>query len=384
MDSRPFSSRPFQALLLAILLCIGVDYGVSRSFLRFWVPFADAPEKSVLEAFRVSEETFDLIAIGSSRTRSGFSAGFLQKLAGKDGIPLKAFNLSILGSRVPFFAELLHWIIDSVRAPQILLVEIDPILLTDHGGIYEEWVRYYASTPHLLGEILARSHLTAAVAALAGGMGQFLGRIVQAPARSPVDPEAERVLHDHGDRYGPLVEEEFPHFKRELKEGIKDFRENRIVLELEKKLGRPLTDEEVLEARLQWREGILGGILRGFRIPSRVRADLLDLVQTAESAGIQVVFYRPPLNRIVFPDLYSPEIEQEFRKLQKEVLAGGAAIWLDTGIEGLRGRIRTKSPSGMVQEFFRDGVDHLGGEGCRQFTIWLYRQLGRKGLLERS
>ncbi len=382
MDSHAFRSRPFRAFLLAILLCAGIDYGESRSSLRYWIPFAGAPEESVLEGLRASGDAFDLIAIGSSRTRFGFSAGFLEKLAAKDGIPLHAFNLSILGSRIPFSAALLHWLLDSGRPPRILLVEIDPILLADHGGIYEDWVRYYASTPDLFREILAGTHLTAALAGLAGGVGQLLGQTVQALAKLPEDPEVERVIRKHGDRYGPLVENEFPHFKRELKEGIKDFRENEVVLKLEKKAGRPLTDEEVLDARLQWREGILRGILRGFQVSPRVRADLLDLVRTAASSGIQVVFYRPPLNRVVFPDLYTPEIEQEFRDLQKEVLPEGTAIWLDTGIEGLRSRIRSKSPSGQVQDFFRDGVDHLGGEGCRQFTIWLYRQLEKRGLLD--
>jgi len=382
MDPRPFASRPLRAFLLAVLLCIGVDFGVSRSPLRYWLPFAPAPEKNVLEGFRASEEAFDLIAIGSSRTRSGFSAGFLQKLAAKDGIPLRAFNLSILGSRTPFFDELLHWILDTRRAPRTLLVELDPILLADHGGIYENWVRYYASTPHLLQEILAGSHFTAAVAALAGGMGQFLSRLVRAPVRTPQDPETLRVLHGHGDRYGPLTEDGFPHLEKELREGIQEFRRNAVVLDLERELGRPATDEEVLAARLQWREGILRDILRGLRVSARVRADLLDLVRTAESAGIRLVFYRPPLNRVVFPDLYTPEIEQGFRELQHEILAGGTAIWLDTGIEGLSGRIGPRSLSGQVQEFFRDGVDHLGGEGCRQFTIWIYRQLRTQRLLK--
>ncbi|MFQ5750350.1 MAG: hypothetical protein ACE5H3_13005, partial [Planctomycetota bacterium] len=98
MKLAPFlRCKPFPAFLLGILLCAGVDWGIGRSIHRFWHPFTRAPGMVVLEGFRRADSSFDLLALGTSRTNSGFSAGYLEELARMDGRPLSAFNLSTPG-----------------------------------------------------------------------------------------------------------------------------------------------------------------------------------------------------------------------------------------------------------------------------------------------
>jgi len=373
--------KPFRAFLLGVLLCAGADWGVGRTSGRFWHPFTRAPGMVVLEGFRRADTTFDLVALGTSRTNSAFSAGYLEELAGREGHRLSAFNLSTPGAPLSFFRQVFAWIRERDQAPKVLLVEIDPLVLSVHGRFYRDWIRFHAPTPRLVREIFAGDHLSTALSALAGGMGQLFGLILEPPGSAAWNEVLEKAQASHGDRYGPLSTTGFPAIQDELGPAVRAFRRNPRIRTLEARRERPLSDAEVLVQRTLKRKEDLRALLAEFEVPHRVRGDLIALVRSAQASGTRLVFFRTPLSREVFPSLYTQGIERTFRDLKSVALAEGSPLWLDTGVDGLSGGIRSGSIADRVQGLFRDGVDHLGGEGCRVFTRWLHRQLVEKGVL---
>ncbi|MFQ5750335.1 MAG: hypothetical protein ACE5H3_12925, partial [Planctomycetota bacterium] len=274
-----------------------------------------------------------------------------------------------------------EWILEQEHAPKVLLVEIDPLLLSVHGRFYHDWIRYHAPTSRLRREILAGDHFFTAIHALAGGMEQLFGLIFEAPGSAAWIGPLEKAQATHGDRYGPLTLPGFPGIEEELGPAVRVFRRNSWIRDLEARKGGPLSDAEVLAERIRKRKEDLRALLADFEVPPRVQRDLIALVRSASSAGIRLVFFRPPLSREVFPVLYTSGIERRFRELKRQVLAEKSALWLETGVDGTPDGIRPGSLADQMQGLFRDGVDHLGGEGCREFTRWVHERLLQEGVL---
>jgi hypothetical protein len=155
-------------------------------------------------ALQQTEETVDILVLGSSRVLQGINPNVLSSTlqkAGHDGVT--AFNVAQPGTAVVTRQIQLHDLIRSNGCPGIVVFEVSPGALNQNGRWWRDSPEYasFRDFPVLLPGVTSFERLDFALAiSLHGGM-----RLYDRLSKAPKSHTTERALMTRGSQHGDLT-----------------------------------------------------------------------------------------------------------------------------------------------------------------------------------
>ncbi|MEQ8764501.1 MAG: SGNH/GDSL hydrolase family protein [Planctomycetota bacterium] len=145
-------SRHVIRLVIGIALWLAVSQAIVESFdLRFFQPQAE-PTMRKVEVFREQAPTFDVIFLGSSRTRRALvPQTFEEEVAPLIGRELTAFNLGVNATMMPSYTIIARNLLHGDHRPSMLVLGLGARSFNSNSPRYDHTIRHLCGPLDLLG-----------------------------------------------------------------------------------------------------------------------------------------------------------------------------------------------------------------------------------------